>query len=95
VVHGGVDGATDRLAPQLARQLFDASQQRRGGLPVLRLEEPEEEQVVAVGPVVVVVVDGGDAPDYSAVASGQEEVYPRVLVERVLPEVELFPLGDE
>src|SRR5215216_941002 len=95
VVHGGVDGAAYRLAPQFPSQLLDAGEQRFGGLLVLRLEEAEEHEVVVVCPVVVVVVYGGDAPDGLAVTFGQEEVYPRVLVERVLLRVELFPFGDE
>jgi hypothetical protein len=54
-----------------------------------------EEEVVAVGLVVVVVVYGGDAPYDLAVALGQEELYPRVLVEGVLLGIELFTLCDE
>jgi hypothetical protein len=45
-----------------------------------------------VGQVVVIVVYGGDASDDLAVTLGEEEVHPRVLVERVLHGIELSPL---
>jgi hypothetical protein len=59
---------------------------------VIHFEEAKEDQIVAVRPVVVVVVDGGDAPNDLAVALGQEEIDPGVLVEGVLLGVELLAL---
>jgi hypothetical protein len=44
---------------------------------------------------VVVVVYGGNAPDGLAVALGDKEVHPRVVVEGVLSRVELLSLGKE
>ena len=59
---------------------------------IVRFEEAKEDQIVAVRLVVVVVVDGGDAPNDLAVTLGQEEIDPGVLVEGVLLGVELLAL---
>lgn len=72
--------------------ILDAREQRLGRRLVIRFEEAKEDQIVAVRPVVVVVVDGGDAPNDLAVALGQEEIDPGVLVEGVLLGVELLAL---
>jgi hypothetical protein len=72
--------------------ILDAREQRLGRRLVIRFEEAKEDQIVAVRPVVVVVVDGGDAPNDLAVALGQEEIDPGVLVEGVLLGIELLAL---
>ena len=80
----GFAGPRAACRPRAARPTLDPGEQRQRCVLILGLEEGE---VVAVGPVVVVVVDGRDAHHDLAGPAGEEQLDAGVIEERV-PAVE-------
>src|SRR5215208_7282375 len=74
VVHRRVRRTPHPASPELPPPVLDASEQRLCSSLVFGLEETEEDQVVAVGFIVVVIIDSCYAPDDLAVALGEEEL---------------------
>jgi hypothetical protein len=67
-----IEGFTGpRTPPEPPPPILDPSNRRLRGRLIVRFKEAEEDEDFAVGLVMVVVVDGGDAPDLLAGPMGE------------------------
>ena len=90
----GLIGPRTRARPRALRPRLDRVQQRLRGVGVVRFEEAEHRDVVAVRLVVEPIVDRGDAADDAVAAPGEEQLDVGVGEERILSRRQPLVLGE-